>query len=182
MNIWELLYGKAKEQYHPTEGTPFVYAHPVVCALEAGNGEIYIVFCVESCSGVLNFCAERVAALNLYGNSGQIVRKRLIAFREKAPYSYIDEHPDHMLAGFTIFPMYRKKHIGKQAAELILKTCDGRWKMKHNEKNMAVKILWNQITTLLYHPVRYFCSEDETVQIEKQYLGGFLPCERKMLN
>jgi cytidine deaminase len=85
MDIWEQLYLKAKEQYDPTEVTPFVYAHHVVCALEAENGEIYTGFCIESCSGVMNLCAERVAALNMYVNSGITVIKRLIAFRDKAP-------------------------------------------------------------------------------------------------
>jgi cytidine deaminase len=85
MDIWERLYLKAKEQYHPTEVTPFVYAHHVVCALEAENGEIYTGFCIESCSGVMNLCAERVAALNMYASSGQTVIKRLIAFRDTPP-------------------------------------------------------------------------------------------------
>ena len=86
MDIWEQLYLKAKEQYHPEEVSPFVYAHHVVCALESENGEIYTGFCIESCSGVLDLCAERVAALNMYINSGQTVVKRLIAFRDKAPF------------------------------------------------------------------------------------------------
>lgn len=86
MDIWEQLYLKAKQEYHPEEVSPFVYAHHVVCALEAENGDIYTGFCIESCSGVMNLCAERVAALNMYMNSGQTVIKRLIAFRDKAPY------------------------------------------------------------------------------------------------
>jgi cytidine deaminase len=86
MDIWEKLYLKAKEQYHPQDVSPFVYAHHVVCALEAINGEIYTGFCIESCCGVMNLCAERVAALNMYVNSGQTVIKRLIAFGDKAPY------------------------------------------------------------------------------------------------
>ena len=86
MDIWEVLYQKAKEQYHPEEVSPFIYAHHVVCALESESGEIYTGFCMESCCGVLNLCAERVAALNMYVNSGQTVIKRLIAFRDRAPY------------------------------------------------------------------------------------------------
>lgn len=86
MDIWEKLYLKAKELYHPEDVSPFIYAHHVVCALEAENGEIFTGFCVESCSGVLDLCAERVAALNMYVNSGQTVVKRLIAFRDRAPY------------------------------------------------------------------------------------------------
>lgn len=86
MDIWEELYIKAKEQYHPEDVSPFIYAHHVVCALESENGEIYTGFCIESCSGVMDLCAERVAALNMYLNSGQTIIKRLIAFRDKPPF------------------------------------------------------------------------------------------------
>ena len=86
MDIWEELYNKAKEQYCPGEINPFIYAHHVVCALESENGEIYTGFCIESCCGVLDLCAERTAALNMYVNSGQTVIKRLIVFRDKAPF------------------------------------------------------------------------------------------------
>lgn len=85
MDIWERLYEKAKAEYHPEDVTPFVMAHHVVCALEAENGEIFTGFCIESCSGVMNLCAERVAALNMYVNSGQTVIKRMIAFRDEPP-------------------------------------------------------------------------------------------------
>ena len=86
MDIWEKLYIRAKEQYHPEDVSPFIYAHHVVCALESETGEIYTGFCIESCCGVLDLCAERTAALNMYMNSGQTVVKRLIAFRDKAPF------------------------------------------------------------------------------------------------
>jgi len=85
MDIWEKLYQRAKAQYHPGELSPFIYAHHVVCALEAGNGDIYTGFCVESCSGVMNLCAERVAALNMLVGSGQTRIRRLIAFRDQPP-------------------------------------------------------------------------------------------------
>ena len=86
MDIWQELYEKARAQYQPQEVSPFVYAHHVVCALESENGEIYTGFCIESCSGVMDLCAERVAALNMYLQSGQTVVKRLIAFRDRPPY------------------------------------------------------------------------------------------------
>ena len=35
---------------------------------------------------MLDLCAERVAALNMYVNSGQTVVKRMIAFRDQPPY------------------------------------------------------------------------------------------------
>lgn len=85
MDIWEQLYLKAKKEYYPGEVTPFIYAHNVVSAIEADNGEIFSGFCIESCSGVCNLCAERVAALNMYTNSGQTHIKRIIAFRDEAP-------------------------------------------------------------------------------------------------
>ena len=85
MDIWERLYVRAKEQYHPENVSPFIDAHHVVCALESENGEIYTGFCIESCSGVMDLCAERVAALNMYVNSGQTVIKRMIAFRDAPP-------------------------------------------------------------------------------------------------
>ena len=86
MDIWERLCAAAQEQYHPGDVSPFIYAHHVVCALESENGEIYTGFCIESCSGVMDLCAERVAALNMYLQSGQTVVKRLIAFRDSPPY------------------------------------------------------------------------------------------------
>ncbi len=86
MDIWETLYLKAKEQYHPEELTPFIQAHHVVCALESENGEIYTGFCIESCCGVMDLCAERTAALNMYLQSGQTVVKRLIVFRDRPPF------------------------------------------------------------------------------------------------
>ena len=86
MDIWEQLYTQAKGEYHPQDVSPFIRAHHVVCALESGDGRIYTGFCIESCSGVMNLCAERVAALNMYLDSGQTKIKRLIAFRETAPY------------------------------------------------------------------------------------------------
>ena len=86
MDIWQELYEKARAQYGPQEVSPFVYAHHVVCALESENGGIYTGFCIESCSGVMDLCAERVAALNMYLQSGQTVVRRLIAFRDRAPY------------------------------------------------------------------------------------------------
>lgn len=85
MDIWDKLYERARAEYRPQEVTPFIYAHHVVCALESENGEIFTGFCIESCSGVLNLCAERVAALNMYVNSGQTKIKRLIAFRDAPP-------------------------------------------------------------------------------------------------
>lgn len=85
MDIWEKLYNEAKKEYHPEEVSPFIDAHHVVCAIEAENGEIYTGFCIEGASGVIALCAERVAELNMYIQSGQTVVKRMIAFRNEPP-------------------------------------------------------------------------------------------------
>ena len=85
MDIWEKLYDAARKEYHPVEVTPFVTAHHVVCALETKIGKIFTGFCIESASGVMNLCAERVAALNMYVNSGETEIRRLIAFRSEPP-------------------------------------------------------------------------------------------------
>lgn len=85
MDIWDKLYQAAKKEYHPESISPFIDAHHVVCAIQAENGEIFTGFCIEGASGVINLCAERVAALNMYIQSGQTVVKRLIAFRNNPP-------------------------------------------------------------------------------------------------
>lgn len=85
MDIWERMYEAAKGLYHPEYISPFIYCHHVVSALEAENGEIFTGFCVRSCSGVCNLCAERVAALNMLVNSGQTKIRRIITFRDEPP-------------------------------------------------------------------------------------------------
>ena len=98
----------------------------------------------------------------LYEMTNYYDDKLPVGFAMLNPYSYINEQPDHVLGEFTIFPMYRKKHIGKYAAELILKTFRGQWEIKYNEKNVGAKALWTKITGS-YHPVKHRYSKDETV-------------------
>ena len=85
MDIWEEMYLKAKEQYHPEEISPFIQAHHVVAAVQSESGKIFTGFCIEGASGVIALCAERVAGLNMYLQSGQTVAKRMIAFRNEPP-------------------------------------------------------------------------------------------------
>lgn len=86
MDIWDNLYHKAKEQYHPNDLSPFFWANHVACAIEAENGEIYTGFCIEGASGVLNLCAERVAAVNMIANSAQTVVKKIFVMRDRPPF------------------------------------------------------------------------------------------------
>ena len=85
MDIWEKMYLEAKKEYHPEKASPFIDAHHVVAAVESKTGKIYTGFCIESASGVMNLCAERVAALKMYMDSGETTIKRLIAFRDAPP-------------------------------------------------------------------------------------------------
>ena len=86
MDIWEEMYLKAKEEYHPEDISPFLTAHHVVAALQsAKTGKIYTGFCIEGASGVMNLCAERVAALNMYLSEHNLVVSRMIAFRDHPP-------------------------------------------------------------------------------------------------
>jgi len=87
---------------------------------------------------------------------------QLVGFALINPYSYLGAHPDYVLAEFTVFPMFRKKHIGKGAAALILETYRGSWEIKYNEKNAGAKALWNQVTAA-YRPAVHRFSADETV-------------------
>jgi predicted acetyltransferase len=102
------------------------------------------------------FTEPERTALFLYAD------QTLVGFAMLNPYSYFGEHPDHVLAEFTIFPRYRHKHLGTEAAELILKTYKGSWEIKYNEKNAGAKALWQQVTAP-YHPEKIPYSPVETV-------------------
>ena len=85
MDIWEKMFELAKKEYHPEEISPFITAHHVVAAVESEDGKIFTGFCIEGASGVMNLCAERVAALNMYINTGKTRIKRMISFRDNPP-------------------------------------------------------------------------------------------------
>ena len=92
------------------------------------------------------------------------LEETLIGFAMIHPYSYFDAHPDHVMAEFTIFPMYRKQKLGTAAAKQILETCPGSWEIKYHEQNTGAKALWNQVSES-YHPERHQYSEAETVLV-----------------
>ncbi len=98
------------------------------------------------------------------------VRKAFFIFDDDAlagfvminPYSNIDHSPDYTIAEFTVFPAYRRKHLARDAAKLILSTFPGKWEIKYNEKNVGAKRLWTMITSP-YHPAIYHLNDEETV-------------------
>lgn len=97
-------------------------------------------------------------------------RKALFLFREGQlagfaminPYSYIGKSPDHVLAEFTIFPRFRRKHLAQEAADLIFRQNKGSWEVKYNEANAPAKALWNKVTAK-YYPQRISLNPTETV-------------------
>ena len=86
----------------------------------------------------------------------------MIGFVMLNPYSYIGHAPDNVIAEFTIFPAYRRKHHALEAAKLILDAHPGRWEIKYNEGNTAAKKLWNAVAAP-YKPQVHHLNEQETV-------------------
>lgn len=87
---------------------------------------------------------------------------KMIGFVMLNPYSAIGHDPDHTIAEFTIFPLYRRKHYAFDAARLILLSYNGKWEIKYNEKNAGAKALWTAVTAL-YKPAVYRLNEQETI-------------------
>jgi predicted acetyltransferase len=98
---------------------------------------------------------DRTALLLYEGNA-------LVGFAMLNSYSYIGAQPDHVLAEFTIFPMYRRRHLGRQAAEWLFRTYPGAWELKYNERNAGAKALWTAATAP-FCPAAHRYSADETV-------------------
>ena len=86
----------------------------------------------------------------------------LAGFAMVIPYSNLDEHPDHVMAEFTVFPRFRRQHVAADAAKQILKAYPGSWEIKYNEKNTAAKALWTQVAAP-YRPMHRRYSDTETV-------------------
>ena len=86
----------------------------------------------------------------------------LVGFAMIHPYSETGGKPDYVLAEFTVFPMYRRRHLAQKAAEQIFENFRGEWELKYNENNSAAKALWTKVTAR-YHvrPIRL--NEAETV-------------------
>ncbi|MBQ6346309.1 MAG: GNAT family N-acetyltransferase [Clostridia bacterium] len=86
----------------------------------------------------------------------------LAGFAMLNPCSYFGGTVDHVMAEFTVFPMYRRRHLATGAVEAIFACCPGRWEIKFNEKNAAAKSLWTKVTAR-YAPTVRRLSDEETV-------------------
>ena len=88
--------------------------------------------------------------------------RQLIGFAMIHPYSYFGGTPDHVMAEFTVFPAFRRRHLAQEAARAIFEGYPGRWEIKYNEHNVPARTLWNKVTAA-YRPERKRYSNDETV-------------------
>ena len=86
----------------------------------------------------------------------------LVGFAMMHPYSNVGETPDFVLAEFSIFPMYRRRHLATEAVGMLFERFCGRWEIKYHEKNAAAKALWNKLTER-FSPRRISLGETETV-------------------
>ena len=93
-----------------------------------------------------------------------------VGFAMLNPYSNFDRRPDHVMAEFTIFPAFRRKHYALEAARLILDSYPGEWEIKYNEKNSAAKALWTKVTEP-YRPEKRRFSECEMVLLFNTLCG-----------
>ncbi len=77
MNIWNILYEKAREVQNGRVVSPFIEAGGVAAALMTDSGNIYVGVCIDTCSG-LGMCAERNAIANMLTH-GESKIKQLVA-------------------------------------------------------------------------------------------------------
>ncbi|MBR0130862.1 MAG: GNAT family N-acetyltransferase [Firmicutes bacterium] len=88
----------------------------------------------------------------------------LVGFAMINPYSFIGEQPDHVMAEFTIFPAFRGRHYGRDAARLLMERFPGRWEIKFNEKNIKARSLWMGLAEP-FGPKIHHLNAEETVII-----------------
>ncbi len=86
----------------------------------------------------------------------------IVGFAMINPYSYINHQPDNVLAEFTVFPSFRRKHIASQAAQTLIDAHPGKWEIKFHEKNVGAKQFWESLTQK-YHPTIHDIGDEETV-------------------
>lgn len=88
--------------------------------------------------------------------------EKMVGFVMLNPYSAIGREPDCTIAEFAIFPAYRGRHYGFEAARQILSSRPGDWEIKYNEGNTGAKKLWTKVTAG-YRPEVVHLNAQETV-------------------
>ena len=76
MDIWHILYEKARAVQNPRVISPFIDAGGVAAAILSESGRIYTGVCVDTCS-TLGICAERNAIFNMLTHGEHRISKVL---------------------------------------------------------------------------------------------------------
>lgn len=88
-NEWEKLKKEIDKNYknvgEHTEWSPFVTGNNVVAAVEDVNGKIWTGINIETASGVVCVCAERVALLKMVTESSTVQVKRILVYGKELP-------------------------------------------------------------------------------------------------
>lgn len=89
MSTWEKLKKEIDKCYknvgEHTEWSPFVTGNNVVVAIEDVNGRIWTGINIETASGVVCVCAERVALLKMVTESNTVEVRRILAYGKQLP-------------------------------------------------------------------------------------------------
>ena len=74
MDIWQILYEKARSVLNPRTISPFIEAGSVGAAIMTKAGNIYVGVCIDTAS-TLGMCAERNAIANMITNGESQIAK-----------------------------------------------------------------------------------------------------------
>jgi len=64
MNVWNMLYDRARAVQNDRTVSPFIEAGGVAAAILTKAGNVYVGVCIDTCSG-LGMCAERSAMAHM---------------------------------------------------------------------------------------------------------------------
>lgn len=87
-------------------------------------------------------------------------------------HSYINRATDHVIAEFSVFPIYRKRGIAQKAVELLYSQYPGKWELKFNLCNIPAANFWMK-STEKFKPVVYELEDKEQV-VAFQTTSGFV--------
>lgn len=74
MDIWQILYDKARSVQNPRTVSPFIEAGGVAAAILTKGGNIYLGVCIDTAC-TLGMCAERNAIANMITNGESRIAK-----------------------------------------------------------------------------------------------------------
>lgn len=74
MDIWQILYEKARSVQNPRTVSPFIEAGGVAAAILTKGGNIYLGVCIDTAC-TLGMCAERNAIANMITNGESWIAK-----------------------------------------------------------------------------------------------------------